>query len=52
MAIGKTIDSCNGTRFRIQWKINNLFNEANTNLSPYAKSRTIARSTIPHLYTV
>ena len=38
-------DLCNGTIFRMRWKIDVLF-------KIYAKSRTIARSTISHLYTV
>ena len=52
------IDLCNGTRFRFWWKINVLFNSAaprwkeHQYLSPYAKSRTIARSTIQDLYKI
>ena len=40
------IGSCNGTRFRIRWKINILFNSALPHGIEHAKSHTIAWSTI------
>ena len=51
-------DLCNGTIFRIRWKIDVLFNEAKPRGGGggggeaeyiYAKYRTISRSTISHL---
>ena len=44
------IGSCNGTRFRIRWKINILFNSALPHGIEHAKSHTIAWSTIRYLY--
>ena len=44
------IDSCNGTRFRIRWKII-LFNSASPRWIEH-QSRTIAQSAIHHLYIV